>query len=74
MTPDMANQPDINKRILSVQVRRELYAKLTKLAAKYDLPLSVVCRKVLEEATEDVVLTEDDYEQIKRDIARARKG
>lgn len=70
----MANQPDINKRILSVQVRRELYAKLAKLAAKYDLPLAVVCRQALEDATEDVELTPEDYERIRQDIIAARKG
>lgn len=72
--PVMANQPDINKRILSIQVRRELYAKLSKLAKRFSLPLSVVCRRALETATEDVELTPEDYDQIKRDIEQARKG
>lgn len=66
----MPNQPDKNKRILSIQIRRELYAQLSKLAKQYDLPLSVTCRKILEEAAEDVELTEEDYEKIRKDIAR----
>lgn len=69
----MPNQPDINKRILSIQVRRELYAKLSKLAKRYSLPLSTVCRRALEAATEDVGLTPADCDLIKRDIEQARR-
>lgn len=70
----MSNMPDVNKRILGIQVSREMYHLLQQEAEARHLDLSVFVRMILNEELLRIgaVLTPEREEMIKREIARAK--
>lgn len=60
----MPDQPDPDKRVLSVRVSRELYRKLQKDAKACRQPFNEYIRGILLVKTDHVALTKADYEQI----------
>lgn len=72
----MADQPDINKRVLSVRISREFYKRLQVEAKRRGMGFNEYVRHLIYEATEHVGLTKEDYEAIERererDVERAR--
>jgi len=64
----MPDQPDIiNKRVLSVRISREFYRRLQKAAAEKNMKFNEYIRFVIYEATENISLDEEDYEEIERE-------
>lgn len=63
----MPDQPDINKRVLSVRILRETYRKLQKEAADRKMKFNEYLRHVINEATYHVDLSEEDYAIITRE-------
>jgi predicted transcriptional regulator len=61
----MANQPDINNRMLSVRISRELYRKLQIQAKQMHRKFNVFVRIAIAAAVDGVTLTDEDYDQIK---------
>lgn len=69
----MAGQPSPEKQMISVRVSRELYHKAKKLAAKHGFTLSDTLVMIIEHATRNIILNEQDYERIAQETAKARK-
>ena len=70
--PAMPNQPSVHKRVLSLQLPRDLYYAVKQAAAEHKLDLAVYVRMVLSEATIDVELTPESLAAIRRETAAAR--
>lgn len=70
----MANQPSPYKQIIGARIDRELYCKVETLAKKYKLTMSQLLVMILERETRDIELTEEQYEQIAREIRAAKAG
>lgn len=70
----MSNMPDVNKRILGIQVSREMYHLLQQEAEARHLELSVFVRMILNEELLRIgaVLTPEREAMIKKEIARAK--
>lgn len=64
VSPCMPDQPDPDKRVLSVRVSRELYAKLQAAAKAAQMGFNEYIRALLLTRTDHVVLTKEDYDQI----------
>lgn len=59
--------------MLSVRISRELYHKAKKLAVRHGFTLSDTLVMILEHATRNIILNEQDYERIAQETAEARK-
>lgn len=70
--PAMPNQPSVHKRVLSLQLPRDLYYAVKQAAAEHRLDLAVYVRMVLSEATIDVELTPESLAAIRRETAAAK--
>ncbi len=70
----MSNMPDVNKRILGIQVSREMYHLLQQEAEARHLDLSVFVRMILNEELLRLgaELTPEREEMIKREIEQAK--
>lgn len=70
----MSNMPDINKRILGIQVSREMYHLLQQEAESRKLDLSVFVRMILNEELLRLgsELTEDRVALIKKELEDAQ--
>lgn len=68
----MPNQPSIYKRVLSIQIPRDLYHALQQEAAVHKLDLAVYVRMVLNEATLDVELTPESLAAIRDEVEEAK--
>ena len=71
----MSNMPDINKRILGIQVSREMYHLLQQEAEARHLDLSVFVRMILNEELLRLgsVLTPEREALIKKEIEYAQR-
>lgn len=71
----MSNMPDINKRILGIQVSREMYHLLQQEAEARHLDLSVFVRMILNEELLRLgsVLTPEREALIKKEIEDAQR-
>lgn len=58
------NQPAADKTVLSILVKRTLYAQLRALAEKRGQSLADTCRDILNAAVFDIELTPADYANI----------
>lgn len=67
----MPNQPSIHKRVLSLQIPRDLYYSLKQASGAKQLDLAVYIRQVLSEATSDVKLTQQSLEAIREEEEKA---
>ncbi len=68
----MSNMPDVKKRVLSLQVSRELYYQLQQEAAEHKMDMSAYVRMILNEAMLNVELTDDNKERIKMEVRDAQ--
>ena len=71
----MSNMPDVNKRILGIQVSREMYHLLQQEAEARHLDLSVFVRMILNEELLRLgsVLTPEREALIKKEIEDAQR-
>ncbi len=71
----MSNMPDINKRILGIQVSREMYHLLQQEAEARHLDLSVFVRMILNEELLRLgsVLTPEREALIKKEVEDAQR-
>lgn len=69
----MSNMPDVNKRILSVMIPRDLYHQLKQEAKSKKLELAVYIRMILSEAVIDTELSQDSLDKIRKEVENARK-
>jgi hypothetical protein len=60
----VANQPDLNKRVLSLRILREDYRKLQKEAKAKKMGFNEYIRHLINEAIYHVALDEHDYQII----------
>lgn len=67
----MPNQPSIHKRVLSLQIPRDLYYSLKQASGAKQLDLAVYIRQVLSEATSDVTLSQDSLAEIRKEEEKA---
>ncbi len=63
----MPNQPAKDKRVLSIQVQRNLYRKLQKLAESQNMTMSDTVRRILNNAVMDIEVVSTSYEQTNRE-------
>ena len=70
--PAMPNQPSVHKRVLSLQLPRDLYYAVKQAAAEHKLDLAVYVRMVLSEATIDIELTPESLAASRRETAAAK--
>ena len=63
----MPNQPAKDKRVLSIQVQRNLYRKLQKLAESQNMTMSDTVRRILNNAVMDIEVESTSYEQTNRE-------
>jgi hypothetical protein len=66
----MANMPDVNKVIRSVQIPLELMARLRKLAAARQMTVGQLINFILHEQLDHIALDESDYEWIKNEVRK----
>lgn len=66
----MANMPDVNKVIRSVQIPLELMARLRKLAAARQMTVGQLINFILHEQLDHIALEESDYEWIKNEVRK----
>lgn len=69
----MAGQASPNKQMISVRVSRELYHKSKALAAQHGSTLSSTLTMIITQATGNIILTAQDYEQIAKETRLAAK-
>ena len=67
----MPNQPSIHKRVLSLQIPRDLYYSLKQASVERRQDLAVYIRQILSEATSDVKLTQESLASIRVEEERA---
>ena len=63
----MPNQPAKDKRVLSIQVQRNLYRKLQNLAESQNMTISDTVRRILNNAVMDTEVVSTSNEQINRE-------
>ena len=68
----MPNQPSIHKRVLSLQIPRDLFYAVRQAAEEHRLDMAVYVRMLLTEATMDVELTPESLAAIRRETAAAK--
>lgn len=66
----MANMPDVNKVIRSVQIPLELMARLRKLAEVRQMTVGQLINFILHEQLDHIALDESDYEWIKNEVKK----
>ena len=66
----MANMPDVNKVIRSVQIPLELMARLRKLAVVRQMTVGQLINFILHEQLDHIALDESDYEWIKNEVRK----
>lgn len=66
----MANMPDVNKVIRSVQIPLELMARLRKLAEARQMTVGQLINFILHEQLDHIALEESDYEWIKNEVRK----
>ncbi len=66
----MANMPDVNKVIRSVQIPLELMARLRKLAEARQMTVGQLINFILHEQLDHIALDESDYEWIKNEVRK----
>lgn len=69
----MSNMPDIRKRVLSLDVMRELYYQLVQEASEHKLPLAAYVRMILNEAMLNVELKPEFKAQIEQEVEDAKR-
>lgn len=67
----MANMPDPDKLVCSFRIKRDLYQRLVRLAVKRGETVKATLLAIISEKTEEIVLTDEDYEIIKKETRRA---
>ncbi len=67
----MPNQPSIHKRVLSLQIPRDLYYSLKQASVERRQDLAVYIRQILSEATSDVKLTQESLASIRVEEEKA---
>ena len=67
----MANQPDINKRQITVRVSREYYRRVERLAAERKMNVIDYLRWLIWKETDRIPLTKEDYDIIEREKKQA---
>lgn len=70
----MPNSPSPYKQIIAARIDRELYYKVETLTKKYNITISQLLVMILERETREIELTEDQYEQIAKEIRAAKAG
>lgn len=70
--PAMPNQPSVHKRVLSLQIPRDLFYAVRQAAEDHRLDMAVYIRMLLTEATMDVELTPESLAAIRRETAAAK--
>ena len=70
--PAMPNQPSVHKRVLSLQIPRDLFYAVRQAAEEHRLDMAVYIRMLLTEATMDVELTPESLAAIRRETAAAK--
>ena len=74
----MPDQPDPNKRVLSVRIAREFYRRLQIEAQRRQMGFNEYVRFLIYKETENISLTKEDYDVIERErvasVKRARTG
>jgi len=68
----MANQPDTNNRNYTLRMPRELFYRVQKEARERKMDMSEYVRHILNEETLDIELTPAEWEQIAKEVARAK--
>ena len=66
----MANMPDVNKAIRSLQIPLDLMARIKKYAEACDMTVCQFINVVLHERFDYVVLDDDDNEWIKNEVKK----
>jgi hypothetical protein len=67
----MPNQPAPDKEVLSFKVNRALKARIVKLAKRRGETMSETIVSILANATQDIQLTAEEYQEIALAVARA---
>ena len=67
----MGNMPAVDKVSRSVQLPRLLLAKLDHRAKETGFNRNQIINMILDEATQDVVLTDDELDEVNRKIKEA---
>lgn len=67
----MANMPAPDKLVCSFRINRDLYQRLVRLAEKRGETVKATLLAIISEKTEEIELTDEDYEIIKRETRRA---
>ena len=68
----MPNQPNPNNVLIAIRVRRELKRKIDIMAETFHKESVDVVRNILEDATQNIVLSPEDYIKIAEEVRRAR--
>lgn len=69
----MANQPDVEKRLIGIRISVETYYKLLRLAGGNKAEVHNVIRKILAAQVESIELTEEEREEILNEIRRNKE-
>lgn len=70
----MPNKLDVRKRFVSFSITREQFYKITQAAREIGIDRTSFCSRLFDEATKNVVLTEDNKRRIREEIkAEAEK-
>ena len=69
----MPNQPDVEKRLISIRISIEVYHKLIKIAGGNRAQAAEVIRNILNEYVDDVELTEKERDEIINEIRRNKE-
>jgi hypothetical protein len=67
----MPNQPAPDKEVLSFKVNRALKARIVKLAKRRGETMSETIVSILSNATQDIQLSAEEYQEISIAVARA---
>jgi hypothetical protein len=67
----MPNQPAPDKEVLSFKVNRALKARIVKLSQRRGETMSETIVSILTNATQDVQLSAEEYQEISLAVARA---
>lgn len=64
----MPNRPDVNKRIGTIQIPLELWARLKKEAERLEMSINQLITFILHEKLDSISLEETDYEWIRAEV------
>ena len=66
----MPNRPDVNKRIGTIQIPLELWARLKKEAERLEMSINQLITFILHEKLDSISLEETDYEWIRAEVKK----